>query len=323
MRAASDVCLGVIALIAGAVAIQAANNLGLGSAAQLEAGSYPFVIGCLLLAVGIAELLRAVVLRNVEHRRWSLISVVVIAALILAVEVAARLWDSNVALLFGPAEFAAIIVLQIALAVALVRSSRIRAIGMVLLGLLIAIIGLDMEIGIERLTMGFASLGEGVSLVTVVLGFAVADGMLGVASPSLLLASYARKAGHRLTASLRLPLDLLLRVAGALLIAAALYAAYVLEDSEWPLEQIVAFTVLGLACQIFDWNRLVLLIALSLGPLLEENIRKAHLIARGDLTIYLTRPISATVLALAAAIVAVAIVLSAWSTLARRQPASG
>jgi TctA family transporter len=323
MRAASDVCLGVIALIAGAFAIQAANRLGLGSAAQLEAGSYPFVIGCLLVAVGIAELLRAVVLRNVEHGRWSLISVVLIAALILAVELGVRLWGSNVALLVGPAEFAAIIVLEIALAVALVRSSRIRAIGMVLLGLLIAIIGLDMEIGIERLTMGFDSLSEGVSLATVVLSFAVADGMLGVASPSLLLAMYARKAGRRLTTSLRLPLDLLLRVAGALLIAAALYATYVLEDGGWPLEQIVAFTVLGLACQIFDWNRLVLLIALSLGPLLEENIRKAHLIARGDLTVYLTRPISATVLALAAAIVAVAIVLSAWSTLARRQPASG
>jgi TctA family transporter len=247
----------------------------------------------------------------------------VIAALILAVELAVRLWGSNVALLFGPAELAAIIALQIALAVALVRSSRIRAIGMVLLGLLIAGIGADVETGVERLTMGFDSLGDGVSLATVVLGFAVADGVLGVASPSLLLASYARKAGHRLTTPLRLPVDLLLRVAGALLIAAALYAAYVLEDSGWPVEQIAAFAVLGLACQIFDWNRLVLLIALGLGPLLEENIRKAHLIARGDLTIYLTRPIAAIVLALAAAIVAVAIVLSVWSTLARRRPATG
>jgi TctA family transporter len=40
----------------------------------------------------------------------------------------------HVALLFGRAEFVALIVFQLALAIALVRASQIRAIGMVLLG---------------------------------------------------------------------------------------------------------------------------------------------------------------------------------------------
>lgn len=322
MRAASDVCLAAILLIAGTVAIQAAGGLGLGSAARLEAGSYPVVIGWLLLAVGIATLLRAVVFRKAEHGRWSLISIAVIAAVILAVQFAIWQWGLNIALLFGPAEFVALIVFQLALAIALVRASRIRAIGMALLGLLIAIIGIDVSTGVERFTLGLDSLADGVMVLTVVLGFAVADGVLGVISPSLLLASYARKVGHRFSVGLRLPIDLVLRVACALLIAAALYAAYLLEGSEWPLEQIAVFAVFGVACQILDWNRLVLLLALSLGPLLEENIRRAQLIAQGDSIIYFSSPISATVLALAVAIVMVALMRSAWSTLARRPPAS-
>jgi TctA family transporter len=160
-------------------------------------------------------------------------------------------------------------------------------------------------------------------LVTVVFGFVVADGALAVISPSLLLASYARKVGHGLAGGLRLPFDLILRVAGALLIAAALYAAHVLEGSGWPVGQIAVFAAFGLACQIFDWNRLVLLLALSLGPLLEENIRRVLLITYGQLTIYLTRPITLAALTVAFAIVMVAIMLSAWSALGARRPASG
>jgi Tripartite tricarboxylate transporter TctA family len=323
MHAASDACLGLILLTAGAVAIPAATNLGVGSGGQLEAGNYPLIIGWLLVAVGIVALLRAVALCKVEHERWSPTSIAVIAAVILAVQLAVRLWGMNVALLFGPAEFGALIALQLALAVALVRSSRIRAIGMVLLGLLIATIGPDVESGAERFTMDLDALADGVMPIMVVLGFVAADGVLAVISPSLLLACYARKVGRRLTAGLRLPVDLILRAASALLVAAAFYAGYWLEGDGWPVEQIAVFAALGLACQIFDWNRLVLLIALNVGALLEEKIRQALVISRGDFGVYWTSPISTTMLALAVAIVMIAIMRSAWVALARRRPASG
>jgi TctA family transporter len=322
MHAASDACLGLILLITGTVAIQAAASLGLGSAGRLGAGNYPLVIGWLLAAVGIAALLLAVVLRKVEHGRWGLISIAVIAAVILAAQFAAQQWGMNFALRFGPAEFVALIVLKLALSIALVRSSRIRAIGLVLLGLLIATVGTELSTGVARFTMGLKSLADGVGTTTVVLGFAAADGVLAVVSPSLLLACYARKVGHCLATSLPLPVDLVLRVVGVLLIVAAPYEAYVIYGRGWPVEQVAVFAVLGIACQIFDWNRLVLLVALSGGAMLEENIRRAYLIARGDPTIYFTRPISATVLALAVTIVILAIVLSTWFTLARRRPAS-
>src|SRR5262249_55340214 len=52
-------------------------------------------------------------------------------------------------------------------------------------------------------------------------------------------------------------------------------------------------------------DRLVLLLALSLGPLLEENVRRVLLITKGQLGIYVTRPTSLAVLALAVAMVAI------------------
>src|SRR5262249_41603006 len=129
--------------------------------------------------------------------------------------------------------------------------------------------------------------------------------------------------GRRLARKPWLPVGLLLRVAGVLLVAAAFYAGYVYEGAGWPVGQIAAFAAFGIACQLLGWNRLVLLIAMALGPLLEDNIRRALLISRGDPAIFLRWPISGTVLLLAAAILTLAIVLSAVRSLPRRRPAQG
>ena len=45
---------------------------------------------------------------------------------------------------------------------------------------------------------------------------------------------------------------------------------------------LLVFAVFGIACKIFDWSRLVLLLAFALGPLLEEHIRRALLVSRGE-----------------------------------------
>ena len=328
LRAASDACLGAVLLIAGTVAIWDAVSFDFGSASRLRPGDYPRALGWLLLVIGIAALLRAAVLRNVDPARWSLASVVLLTALVLAAQFAPQQWllrfgPPEWLLQFGPAEFVTILLLTLAVAIALARASRIRAAGMVLLGLLIATIGIDVNTGIERFTMGLNSLADGIKISTVVLSFIIADGSLCIPSPSLLLASYARKVGHRLAVGPRLLVDLLLRVAGVLLVAAAFYATYLLEGSGWPIGQIAAFAAFGIVCQIFDWNRLVLLIALALGPLLEENIVRTFVIARGDLTIYSNRPIVGTVLLLGIVVLLVAMVLSVWSMLAGRRQLSG
>ena len=39
-----------------------------------------------------------------------------------------------------------------------------------------------------------------------------------------------------------------------------------------------------------------ILLGLILGPMMEENLRRAMLLSRGDFTVFLTRPISATII---------------------------
>jgi putative tricarboxylic transport membrane protein len=48
-----------------------------------------------------------------------------------------------------------------------------------------------------------------------------------------------------------------------------------------------------------DFEPAPLVLAFVLGPLMEENLRRAMLIARGDATVFLTRPISGVLLAVA------------------------
>src|SRR5215468_10322037 len=123
-RVASDACLGVVLLIAGAVAIWAAGDFGLGTASHLGAGVYPRVLGWLLLVIGIVALLRAAVLRNVDHARWSLSGVAWITAIVLAAAFAPAEWIQRFGppdwlLRFGPADFLAMMLLALALAIML------------------------------------------------------------------------------------------------------------------------------------------------------------------------------------------------------------
>ena len=53
-----------------------------------------------------------------------------------------------------------------------------------------------------------------------------------------------------------------------------------------------------------------MLLGFVLGPLMEENLRRALLISRGDPSVFVTRPISATLLALALFLLVLAVLPS-------------
>jgi putative tricarboxylic transport membrane protein len=59
---------------------------------------------------------------------------------------------------------------------------------------------------------------------------------------------------------------------------------------------VAAFGLLGYWLVKHDFEPAPLLLGFVLGPLMEENLRRAMLIARGDATVFLTRPISAGLL---------------------------
>ena len=65
----------------------------------------------------------------------------------------------------------------------------------------------------------------------------------------------------------------------------------------------VLFGVLGIVFLRFGCEAAPLLLGFILGPMMEENLRRAMLLSRGDPTVFVTRPLSATMLAIALAMI--------------------
>jgi len=77
---------------------------------------------------------------------------------------------ASVALQFGAAEFFSLMVLGLVASVVLAQGSLLHAIGIVVLGLLLGLIGTDVNSGTQRFTFGFFELADGIGFVTVAMG---------------------------------------------------------------------------------------------------------------------------------------------------------
>ncbi len=77
---------------------------------------------------------------------------------------------TSIALLFGPAEYFSLMVLGLVFAVVLAKGSVIKAVAMILMGLLLSMIGSDLETGAERMSFGFPELADGIGFVVVAMG---------------------------------------------------------------------------------------------------------------------------------------------------------
>jgi TctA family transporter len=299
-RATSDILIGCVLAMAGSAAIVNAQVEPAVPLGQMGPWVFPHLVGYALAVIGAALLCRGCFVRLREPGRWSGGALLVIVPGIPVVVVAAREWTGPFLLLFGPGEYAALFVLILAIGIAIVRGSLLRSIGLALLGLLLGAVGTDIASGSERFTFGMAPLADGISLPVLALGLMVAaDGLVGFVSPSLLVATYVRQVAGLAGRPLPLAVALGLRLLAMLAIAASVYGAYALNNSPFDVYALLAFAVFGIACKIFDWSRLVLLLAFALEPLLEENIRRALLISRGSIDIFVRSPISTTMLVLA------------------------
>jgi putative tricarboxylic transport membrane protein len=77
---------------------------------------------------------------------------------------------TEIAFQFGPAEYFSLMVLGLLGAVVLASGSLIKAIGMIILGLLGGIVGIDVNTGVERYTFNIPELSDGIGLVSVAMG---------------------------------------------------------------------------------------------------------------------------------------------------------
>jgi TctA family transporter len=77
---------------------------------------------------------------------------------------------SELALKFGPAEYCSLMVLGLLGAVVLAHGSLLKAIGMIVLGLLLGIVGTDVNSGMARFAFGVPELTDGLGVVSVAMG---------------------------------------------------------------------------------------------------------------------------------------------------------
>src|ERR687897_96062 len=77
---------------------------------------------------------------------------------------------AEVALQFGPAEYFSLMVLGLVASVALARGSLAKALGMVVLGLLLGLVGSDVNTGTQRFTFDMPELADGLNFVALSMG---------------------------------------------------------------------------------------------------------------------------------------------------------
>jgi hypothetical protein len=319
VRLAADAVLGCLLLGAGLAALIDLRAALRNAPAEMAAATYPVAIVLALLAIGTILMLRTLWRGAIPDQRWRPTQQAIFAACIIAAGLAAARIDAERIIHIGPPELAALCLLALAGATALARLSRVRATGMVLLGLLLAMVGVDLASGTSRMTMGIVELLDGVDPQVAALGLlVVADGVICLFAPSLFLATYRRQLALAPGGPPNRHAALALRALGALSVAAACWRALGVNDTMSDLAACLAFAAFGVACRIFGWNRLLLLAALALGPLLEETAGRTLLLAQDDPAIFADRPMIALV-----ALGALAVALAGAAHSGRRALAAG
>ncbi|MFL6571211.1 MAG: tripartite tricarboxylate transporter permease [Burkholderiales bacterium] len=125
----------------------------------------------------------------------------------------------------------------------------------------------------------------------------IANVMLLVAS-TVLIPVFVR--ALRIPYSILMPLIILFCVTGA----------YSLKNNVWDVGQMLVFGVVGYFMKKLGYSPAALVLALVLGPLAERALRQSLIISDAGVGIFFTRPISAVLMALALA--AIAVPLAKW-----------
>jgi len=83
---------------------------------------------------------------------------------------------TKLALIFGPTEYFSLMVMGLVFAVVLARGSILKAVAMILVGVLLSTVGLDLETGEERMTFGLPFLSDGIDFAVLAMGiFGIAE----------------------------------------------------------------------------------------------------------------------------------------------------
>ncbi len=100
-------------------------------------------------------------------------------------------------------------------------------------------------------------------------------------------------------------LKLRISILAALVVIVTMVGVYSINNSIFDMGVMLVFGALGYVMRKTGFEPGPLILAFVLGPILEQSFRQSLLLSRGDPTIFFTRPISGTILGLAAILIAV------------------
>jgi putative tricarboxylic transport membrane protein len=93
---------------------------------------------------------------------------------------------TQVALSFGPPDYFALMLLGLIVACVLAQGGVIKAVGMVILGVTLGLVGTDVQTGQQRFTFGIPELSDGINFVVVAMGlFGIAEIIANLENPEI------------------------------------------------------------------------------------------------------------------------------------------
>lgn len=78
--------------------------------------------------------------------------------------------------------------------------------------------------------------------------------------------------------------------------------AYSISNNVFDIWMVMLFGAIGYSMRLLDLPAAPLILGFVLGPLMEEHFRRTMLIARGDLSVFLTRPVCGVIMAITLAL---------------------
>jgi TctA family transporter len=94
---------------------------------------------------------------------------------------------------------------------------------------------------------------------------------------------------------------------------------YSTNSSLFEIYEVLFFGIVGAVLLALDFPVAPILLGYVLGPLVEENFRRALLLSRGDMTVFLTKPISAGFITISALLVSLQIFFAVRAALRKRK----
>jgi TctA family transporter len=222
---------------------------------------------------------------------------------------------NEVAFKFGPAEYFALLLLGIIVPVVIVTESLIKAIGMVFLGLLLGLVGVDVNSGTERYSFGIPELLDGLNYLMILIGLSGFSGVIfslgtrngreavfssGIKGLLLRIKIYRRIEDAILSGVIRVMSVVPYRWLFPAIVLFCAIGVYSTNNNTFDIWMVAIFGVIGYLFIKLGMEPAPLLLGFILGPMMEENLRRALLLSRGDWSVFITRGLSASLLAVAA-----------------------